>query len=241
MGVAITLAHKSKDNSNNNAYNPNNKNMKIINSLLVPLSVRGLLWGSALAHQASATKPERQDHTPEKMNMAGLNVPLRGSPQNSPAGGTPQGFPGSLNSPGSTIQGSQTGAGINGIGGNNGALGKSCLDFPLFLDDFQDGCAWYLEYGCSGADIWVNNDGVSAADACCICGGGTDGATVDSVATANDCRDVPGFFDVDHDGCELYALDPAFYCEVYGDHLDFLPGLTANVACCACGGGIRVA
>ena len=129
-------------------------------------------------------------------------------------------------------------------------VGSSCLDYDLFADDFGDGCAWYFEdfhLRCEEqeTEAWRNTQtGFSAADACCICGGGHRHGNVmiepiEVTSFTDNCRNVPGFFDIDYDGCELYAQNPSHYCGLYGDHLDFLPGMTANIACCACGGGIQ--
>ena len=52
---------------------------------------------------------------------------------------------------------------------------RDCTDLEGFADSSGDTCAgWYEPMGCGGAEGYANADGVSALDACCVCGGGDD-------------------------------------------------------------------
>jgi hypothetical protein len=66
---------------------------------------------------------------------------------------------------------------------------SGCADDLSFSDSFGDTCAsWYHGHPdeCAIADVWVNDDGVDAEDACCICGGGIIETTGECTAEA-DC------------------------------------------------------
>jgi len=52
------------------------------------------------------------------------------------------------------------------------------------------------------------------------------------------CEDVPGWYDSDVDNCDDY--DYYQWCEDFGDSFSGLYNLTANEACCVCGGSIDV-
>jgi len=112
------------------------------------------------------------------------------------------------------------------------------------LDDLADDYGYYEEgenrcsyYGTEGA----SPDGYTATTACCACGGGVYG---------NTCVDLPDFVDGLGRSCDYfnsppeYINDDAFLqsnCLLEG-HLNPNPdmgNLTADVACCSCGGGVH--
>lgn len=128
---------------------------------------------------------------------------------------------------------------------------SGCYDLPNWYDSTEDGCNWYAnedsycdDYGTNFSD----GNGIVAADACCICGGGTTEPPqeADDSSTPG-CSDLP--FDwytystpvgdndeVDIINCPFLAENDG-YCEVYGNYQNF-DGITANEACCFCGGGL---
>lgn len=107
-------------------------------------------------------------------------------------------------------------------GGQNG----DCVDSPPdWVDVDGDGCDVYAEYTlCSLYGGWVPglNDDLVAQQACCVCGGGSNG-----------CSDVEGWVDSDGDGCDVYEQND--YCSLYGNFFEN-DGHTASTACCACQG-----
>ena len=54
------------------------------------------------------------------------------------------------------------------------------------------------------------------------------------------CTDIDSWFDADGEqfNCAWYSAQPHYRCMVYGDRSRH-DGMTANDACCACGGGSR--
>ncbi|CAB9503179.1 ABC-type nitrate sulfonate bicarbonate transport [Seminavis robusta] len=107
-------------------------------------------------------------------------------------------------------------------------LASGCSNVPGWADRDGDGCDFYevedvrcLSYGNIPGD-----DNMTANDACCTCGGGT-----------QQCTDVDGWEDIGGDGCSWYASDDR--CEQFGDFASFagIDGTTASEACCVCGGG----
>lgn len=73
--------------------------------------------------------------------------------------------------------------------------------------------------------------------ACCACGGGS---------TSGYCRDSPsGWYDSGGPvfNCDWYAfgIPGENSCEKDGDSYADENGITANIACCTCGGGSRTA
>jgi len=94
----------------------------------------------------------------------------------------------------------------------------SCKDTPGWSDG-TNGCVAYAKEGgwCDkyGTTDW-NGEG-SAADHCCICGGGT----------WQSCADTPGWSD-GNNGCDAYVKHP-HWCDQFN--------LGATGACCICGGG----
>eukprot|EP00403_Amphidinium_massartii_P014875 CAMPEP_0178419742 /NCGR_PEP_ID=MMETSP0689_2-20121128/25767_1 /TAXON_ID=160604 /ORGANISM="Amphidinium massartii, Strain CS-259" /LENGTH=163 /DNA_ID=CAMNT_0020041189 /DNA_START=61 /DNA_END=552 /DNA_ORIENTATION=+ len=57
--------------------------------------------------------------------------------------------------------------------GSGGGGGGGCTDTAAWVDSYGDGCNMYDSHPswCDSAEIWAVG-GVSAKDACCVCGGG---------------------------------------------------------------------
>ena len=148
----------------------------------------------------------------------------------------------------------------------NTAQGSECTDIPNWVDQENDGCDWYdniveddenyvrgenYAHGTSRCEAFGNccesNDGYTAQQACCACGGG-----VEFIET---CSDEPNFRDCDGAGCGYYEADKGdddrYYdefdtrCRAFGQEeegcADPSTGLVAAQACCVCGGGIFTA
>jgi len=120
--------------------------------------------------------------------------------------------------------------------------GGNCIDSPLGWHD-SDGskfnCQWYGEQDrCAKFGNEFPNDGFTANEACCVCGGGSnDPAPAPSPTGGGGCIDSPlGWHDSDGDkyDCEWYGEQDR--CEKFGDEFPN-DGFTANEACCTCGGG----
>ena len=116
-----------------------------------------------------------------------------------------------------------------------------CWDVPNWYDSTGDGCLWYQtkDNGCSlFGSQFPNTDGLTANDACCGCGGGLSQAPSSSeeVVDPPSCSDDPfNWFDEKGLGCDWYSNEDR-NCVEFGGHVGF-KGLTANEACCVCGGG----
>jgi len=113
-----------------------------------------------------------------------------------------------------------------------------CYDFPLWLDSTKDGCDWYDETKCAlYGNSYTDEYNVGANQACCICGGGADYVSQSDDPNAEpECSDDPfGWRNDNGDDCKWYEEDDN--CADYGDYVG-IDGLTANDACCACGGGL---
>jgi len=124
--------------------------------------------------------------------------------------------------------------------------GGSTLDTPEptappctdegWLDFYGDTCEWYAvnDHCAKYGDIWAKNGGIAANEACCACGGGS---TLDTPEpTAPPCTDNPeGWQDYHEHNCEWYAVNN--HCAKFGNDFAKNDGITANDACCACGGG----
>ena len=130
----------------------------------------------------------------------------------------------------------------------------TCGDEPNWHD--SDGvtfnCEWYAQKtNCAVYGDNYENNGKTANAACCVCGGGlgnpspsaaptvttTAEPSASPTAAATQCTDAPeGWYDIDgpYYDCEWYSIGS--YCEFYGDGYAN-NGVTANMACCACGGG----
>ncbi len=123
-----------------------------------------------------------------------------------------------------------------------------CTDYRLpsglsWTDKWGDDCLWYLYEPdpdaacktCGGTDSY--SQGHTAQTACCVCGGGIE---------SNGCTNLdptPGIAWTDSNGYTCFTYSGSFgslVCDLYGDMpSDDIPsdGLTANTACCGCGGG----
>mmetsp|Transcript_15805 Transcript_15805/g.45048 ORF Transcript_15805/g.45048 Transcript_15805/m.45048 type:complete len:751 (-) Transcript_15805:83-2335(-) len=137
----------------------------------------------------------------------------------------------------------------------------ACTDEPLnWRDSEGDSCAkyaalkWCTPDGGYGSH-WDEDDfgdfsafagvgGLTAAEACCSCGGGSD--------VAKHCADDKSWQDKDGDSCDVYAEfawcnstgqpGVGWHAEKWGTIASFADknGKSALQACCACGGGSRV-
>jgi len=122
----------------------------------------------------------------------------------------------------------------------------SCADNPGFSDSSGDGCDWYIGRDASTCTSYTNTDGVNAATACCVCGGGSFGTftstsgrlrvSFQAPVRAGSCADNPGFSDSSGDGCDWYIGQDASTCTSYTN----TDGVNAATACCVCGGGSYV-
>eukprot|EP00535_Pseudo-nitzschia_heimii_P009194 CAMPEP_0197173378 /NCGR_PEP_ID=MMETSP1423-20130617/337_1 /TAXON_ID=476441 /ORGANISM="Pseudo-nitzschia heimii, Strain UNC1101" /LENGTH=441 /DNA_ID=CAMNT_0042622193 /DNA_START=63 /DNA_END=1388 /DNA_ORIENTATION=+ len=95
--------------------------------------------------------------------------------------------------------------------------GTTLADYPEgWKDSHGDSCDWYADN-----TNWCDIE--DADQVCAVCGGG------------GPVWDVLGFRDGNGRTCDHYALDPVL-CEVDGDRSN-ADGISARVACIACGGG----
>jgi hypothetical protein len=102
-----------------------------------------------------------------------------------------------------------------------------CVDSPEgWHDSLGIGCDLYDDALCDAIGLEYENDGYTAKEACCVCGGGNNG-------TVPPCEDVPGWSDSLGLTCEVYAMAPEL-CQIFGPEYAN-NGLTASEACCACG------
>jgi len=107
---------------------------------------------------------------------------------------------------------------------------QGCDDLPGWVDNTGETCVAYEENNwCVFGGGYANNKtGKVANEACCSCGGGSTGG--------GGCKDVQGWTDSVLDTCDLYS--DYGWCTEYGDgYANTETGLTANDACCFCGGG----
>lgn len=107
-----------------------------------------------------------------------------------------------------------------------------CHDEPDWYDSGgpQYDCGYYAQDGgkfCATEGHLYENFGMTASQACCVCGGG--------------CYDEPGWYDEDgpeyncHSYYEIYDVTDQV-CTLEGISFKNF-GLTASEACCVCGGG----
>ena len=111
--------------------------------------------------------------------------------------------------------------------------GESCNDLP-WTDNWGDDCSWYALPGeCDKSEQYANDEGVGAADACCVCGGGeqSEEVTVDDPPDKS-CNDLPDWADSWSGDCSLYSG----YCHISEQYAND-EGIGAAEACCICGGG----
>jgi len=147
-----------------------------------------------------------------------------------------------------------------GGGTTNGTVAPSptpaptpvCIDDPVgwydssspdYTCEWYGSKAWYCE---SYGDSW-SNFGMTANQACCVCGGGSTNGTVTPSPTPaptppqNECIDNPvGWYDSAGPDINCEYLGSVYFdgntCGYFGDLIENF-GKTANQACCACGGG----
>ena len=136
-----------------------------------------------------------------------------------------------------------------------------CEDVFLWTDALQRGCKWYEGGGGGDGDNdasfnrceeWGGRNpnetsGLTAKDACCVCGGSSDNAEVNErlpsiVPSASAlptmlCVDVPNWSDAFGDTCLYYNVNGEEACLEFGECCE-ANGYTANSACCVCGGGL---
>mmetsp|Transcript_14969 Transcript_14969/g.36470 ORF Transcript_14969/g.36470 Transcript_14969/m.36470 type:complete len:652 (+) Transcript_14969:1978-3933(+) len=129
--------------------------------------------------------------------------------------------------------------------------GGTCTNSIGFSDIGGDGCDWYESSngGCALAGAFVNANGISAHEACCICGGG-DGSNIDNGDNTgngdgggttddggNDCTNNAEWVDGGGDGCDWYEANEAYNACSLALAYSNADGVSANDACCVCGGG----
>jgi len=119
-----------------------------------------------------------------------------------------------------------------------------CVDSPGWYDG--DGpeydCEWYASNnGCEdGGGDCCRNDGKTANEACCVCGGGSgsNGSITLAPAETGTCEDSPrDWKDTDEDDCTWYAQKDD-RCDIFGSYSNN-DGKSANEVCCVCGGGVE--
>lgn len=87
----------------------------------------------------------------------------------------------------------------------------ACYDIPGWVDPHEDGCKWYSEgkegVRCQTAGTVLKMDGLTASDACCVCGGGTESAdapTPSPTVNNDPCFDDHTWTDALGFGCDWY-------------------------------------
>lgn len=106
-----------------------------------------------------------------------------------------------------------------------------CVDAPAgWVDSDGDGCDYYnSQTRCSLFGSSFENDGNTANDVCCQCGGGEGGG-------GDACEDdPPGWVDSLGDGCDWYSVDDR--CETFALEIG-TNGKTPIEACCVCQGSL---
>ena len=112
---------------------------------------------------------------------------------------------------------------------------EGCYDLSVNGAPWADSegytCAKYIEEDgwCSAYGDDYENDGLTADEACCVCGGGTVPNCYDLTANGMHWTDSQGYTCIDYS-------DDNSRCDAFG-HMYENDGMTANVACCPCGGG----
>ena len=128
--------------------------------------------------------------------------------------------------------------------------GDERVDWPAdWKDGDGDGCGYYAGDPvvlCSAfGDSHPGDGGMTASEACVVCGGGRpvgDLPPGDAAAAVHDAGLAakidwpPGWTDADGDGCGWYATGP-LHCRNHGENEND-EGITANEACVVCGGGV---
>ena len=122
---------------------------------------------------------------------------------------------------------------------------EKCCDTPTWWEDSEgNDCDWYAkkDKNCKNAKDY-KNDGYTAKDVCCACGGGEEGEGYDKYDYDDDydddydeCYDRFSWWeDSEGNDCEWYAKKDK-NCK----HADYYEndGFTAEDVCCACDGGM---
>jgi hypothetical protein len=134
----------------------------------------------------------------------------------------------------------------NGDSNSENNSNGSCQD-KNWMDSYGDSCSWYaVDNRCSTfSSNSQGTNGWTATIACCACGGGDDTSVTSaptvspSIIRSETCNDVEGWHDSGgaQYNCQWYkANDHNQVCNAYGNMFSF-GGMTANTACCICGGG----
>ena len=114
-----------------------------------------------------------------------------------------------------------------------------------WVDSDGHDCAWYEGLANRCADFGTSHarDGKTAKMACCKCGGGSGGGTPAPASACQDVKLADGSPWKDGDkaehNCAWYTTVGAHNCETHGTQYA-REGVTANAACCGCGGGKRI-
>jgi hypothetical protein len=127
----------------------------------------------------------------------------------------------------------------------------NCENVPGYVDTYGDGCAWFELNEYPGCGEYGNTPGAvgfedtNGFESCCHCGGGINpDPTISPAPTATfvinpECEDMDGFVDIYSDRCSWYETNDEQDCKYYGTTRALLDAdLTANDACCYCGGGV---
>jgi hypothetical protein len=104
--------------------------------------------------------------------------------------------------------------------------GGDCIDFPVgWTDSDGDGCDdfYNTQTECSEYGSLFENDGHTANDVCCTCGGGCN-------------NDPPEWVDYAGDDCSWYSIGTR--CTDFASEIG-TNGKTPIEACCTCGGGCK--
>jgi len=102
----------------------------------------------------------------------------------------------------------------------------SCKDIENWVDSKGYSCSTYTD--CSNVNAWAVN-GMSALNACCLCGGGVRKL---SNRTELGCKDLHGWVDSQNYTCSDYG--GCQNVEKWG-----VDRVSAREACCLCGGGTK--
>ncbi|CAB9526035.1 metalloproteinase dpy-31 [Seminavis robusta] len=127
-----------------------------------------------------------------------------------------------------------------------------CLSGPRSIDEYNanpcttDCKCWEGATGCNGNDDACQGTMTCLVNECILASttggstGGTGGGSSGSSGTGGGCTDTPDWVDIEGDSCEWYEEYNDSYdaCALYGAGFgNAVTGMTANDACCVCGGG----
>jgi hypothetical protein len=117
---------------------------------------------------------------------------------------------------------------------------EQCEDVAGWYD--SDGpeydCAWYEENDACDFAQGFENDGYTAIEACCFCGGNESTPTPPSTSEPGEgeqCEDVVGWYDSDGPEYDCAWYEEQDACDFASEYEN--DGYTATEACCFCGGG----